>query len=272
MRVLIALVSFVVAGPSFAQSLLVEMRDADMTCSGCPPNLKITLDGSFSTGGVQPWVQPITTNDVGATFTMPSSLLDDFAAGLTSGDTGLGLTMLIGNGGTGRVNSNDITFGTTVNNPEVIRYAPGRGRNLTGYTISSITQTLNSLVITQLNPNHYNAGASSTFYIYGTAIPPLAGDYNFNGTVDAADYGQWRNSVANFDPMPNGSGTGIFEGRAVPQDYDYWRTNFGRTVVSSSGATAAPEPCTLFLVLTMVFHPLRLRHSLCYRRPFPGRA
>jgi hypothetical protein len=249
---------------------LLELRDADMFCFDCPrDNITITLDAPRDAR----WAQPVTTNDIGATFTMPSDLLDDFA-GLTSGHTGFSLTTTVHGGGVvGYANSDAITYGTMLNNPEVIRHAPVLGRNLTGYTISSITHTLNSLVVTQLNPSHYNVSASSTVHIYGTAIPALAGDFNRNGQVDAADYVQWRNSVANFDPMPNGSGTGIFEGLAVPQDYDYWRTNFGRAVGSMAPGTAAvPEPCTLFLVSILAIHPLRLRHSLGYRGPFPGRA
>jgi hypothetical protein len=110
--------------------------------------------------------------------------------------------MKIGNGGTGNVNSNDLTFGTGgANIPDVIRYAPGRGRNLTGYTITSITQTLNSLSITQLNPNHYNAGASSTFYIYGTAVPEPCTTVLV--LVLAIHPLRLRHSLRYFDPRPS---------------------------------------------------------------------
>ena len=56
----------------------------------------------------------------------------------------------------------------------------------------------------------------------------LAGDFNFDGRVDTADYVVWRK---------NGG---------TQQDYNLWRANFGR----SSGGTGAsftnsvPEPCT----------------------------
>jgi hypothetical protein len=63
----------------------------------------------------------------------------------------------------------------------------------------------------------------------------LPGDYNQNGTVDAADYVVWRKT--------DGSQAG----------YDVWRTNFGRTAGSGSSlAAAVPEPQSLLLLLVAV--------------------
>lgn len=71
----------------------------------------------------------------------------------------------------------------------------------------------------------------------GTFAPALLmGDYNDDGTVDAADYVTWR----------EGLGTDY-----MPTDYDVWRGHFGQT--ASNGAalrsaglfsTAVPEPAT----------------------------
>ena len=63
----------------------------------------------------------------------------------------------------------------------------------------------------------------------------LPGDYNHNGTVDAADYVLWRKS--------DGTQTG----------YNTWRANFGRTAGSGSGVsqnTSVPEPTTLVMFVT----------------------
>ena len=64
----------------------------------------------------------------------------------------------------------------------------------------------------------------------------LAGDYNHNGVVDAADYVVWR----------NGLGTVYTQA-----DYSVWRTHFGQTAGSGSGATgfasAIPEPSAFVL-------------------------
>jgi hypothetical protein len=71
------------------------------------------------------------------------------------------------------------------------------------------------------------------------APPPLQGDYNSNGTVDAADYVAWRDNPGAFGGSPGG--------------YNTWRANFGRTAGAASGlgavAAASPEPATLMMLL-----------------------
>jgi hypothetical protein len=60
---------------------------------------------------------------------------------------------------------------------------------------------------------------------------PLAGDYNNNGEVDAADYVLWRNG----GPLQNeGASPGVVD----QADYDLWRADFGRTRSAASGAGA----------------------------------
>jgi hypothetical protein len=67
--------------------------------------------------------------------------------------------------------------------------------------------------------------------------PVLAGDYNKNGTVDAADYVVWRKFIG------------------PSQGYDAWRAHFGETSASSgSGASAnatVPEPATMVMLIAM---------------------
>jgi hypothetical protein len=64
---------------------------------------------------------------------------------------------------------------------------------------------------------------------------PVEGDYNGNGTVDAADYVLWRK-----DP-------GAFGGD--PAGYNTWRTNFGRASGAGANLTAVPEPTSIGLLL-----------------------
>ncbi|MEX2306369.1 MAG: pentapeptide repeat-containing protein [Pirellulales bacterium] len=72
------------------------------------------------------------------------------------------------------------------------------------------------------------------------AAPSLPGDFNHDGTVDAADYVVWR----------KGLGT-----THTQNDYTIWRAHFGQTAGTGSGATgsasapAAPEPASLVLFL-----------------------
>ena len=66
----------------------------------------------------------------------------------------------------------------------------------------------------------------------------LAGDYNDNGTVDAADYTTWRNALDNNTPLLNETET---PGVVDAADYDAWKANFGATAVGA-GSGAVPEP------------------------------
>jgi hypothetical protein len=77
----------------------------------------------------------------------------------------------------------------------------------------------------------------------------VAGDYNNNSVVDAADYVVWREAQAagatsldNRDPAQSGNPVG-------DADYNYWRARFGNPSPASSAAapSAVPEPTTVLL-------------------------
>jgi hypothetical protein len=86
------------------------------------------------------------------------------------------------------------------------------------------------------------------------AAPSLAGDFNGDGIVDAADYVVWRKS----------DGT--------QADYDVWRTNYGAPAGAGAGAAkamasgaAVPEPATLALLIFAAV-------DWCLRRVRPRRS
>jgi len=80
----------------------------------------------------------------------------------------------------------------------------------------------------------------------------LAGDYNGDGSVDAADYAVWRKTlgqeVAPFSGA-DGNGSGVVDAG----DYAKWRANFGaNAAVTDNGAAASaavPEPSALTLFI-----------------------
>lgn len=80
------------------------------------------------------------------------------------------------------------------------------------------------------------------------APPSLAGDYNDDGTVDAADYTVWRDNLGeSAGTLPNDTDGGVI-GTA---QYATWKANFGSS--SGSGeAGAVPEPMSICLLLTML--------------------
>jgi len=77
----------------------------------------------------------------------------------------------------------------------------------------------------------------------------LAGDFNFDGTVDAADYTVWRDTLGS---TTNLSADGDGDHLVGVGDYAVWKTNFGQHVGSGSTEAspfqdAVPEPASWLL-------------------------
>lgn len=118
-------------------------------------------------------------------------------------------------------------------NPATISQVQAAGLELHVYTVNNLVR-MQQLIdlgvdgITTDNPE----GLRSI-----VPFDPIRGDYNGDGTVDAADYTVWR------DTQGNAAG------------YDTWAENYGSTSPASPAASQAaqarvPEPTTLFLALT----------------------
>jgi hypothetical protein len=95
---------------------------------------------------------------------------------------------------------------------------------------------------------------------FGTPLG-LAGDYNDNGVVDAADYVVWRKNDGTTNVLPNDP----IGGTIGSAHYNQWRAHFGQS--SGSGATAGlraginaamPEPS---LIVLLVFTALTVLHT-----------
>ena len=75
-------------------------------------------------------------------------------------------------------------------------------------------------------------------------------DYNRNGTVDAADYTVWRNTLGEMGTGLDADGDA--SGTVDDDDYDVWKTHFGEIAGSGSGGAspyhaAVPEPASAIL-------------------------
>ena len=105
------------------------------------------------------------------------------------------------------------------------------------YRVLDMTGDFRFLTGTAINPN----GNWEGFVI---ELPVLAGDYNRDGTVDAADYILWR----------NGLGTDYTQA-----DYAAWRANFGATaagaaaVIKATVNVAVPETTAMLLAGLALF-------------------
>ncbi len=97
----------------------------------------------------------------------------------------------------------------------------------------------------------YAMGANQGIQAFTLTLTPsataVAGDYNGNGVVDAADYVLWRNTLG--QSVTAGTGAdGDGDGVVTQSDYGFWRARFGNTSGSGSGSLAnanVPEPTSL---------------------------
>ncbi len=99
----------------------------------------------------------------------------------------------------------------------------------------------------QLNALIYTmpAWSVSTLVLVADGLP---GDYNRDGTVDAADYTVWRDSLGQ---TGNLAADGNEDNVVDADDYLLWRENFGRSEAGSgAGASLAtvPEPAAVLLM------------------------
>ena len=77
---------------------------------------------------------------------------------------------------------------------------------------------------------------------------PRPGDFNLDGSVNAADYIMWRRTLGQTGAglVADGNGNGSID----PVDYDVWRTHFGQTTGGSAFTSGTvPEPSTLVMLI-----------------------
>jgi hypothetical protein len=93
------------------------------------------------------------------------------------------------------------------------------------------------------------SGAAREFQQAGIFGPAIRGDYNHNGTVDAADYVVWRKTLGQGGSGLTADGNGNQEVDAG--DYDVWRANFGQThgVGGQLQSATVPEPAAGLMMI-----------------------
>ncbi len=83
----------------------------------------------------------------------------------------------------------------------------------------------------------YSASATFFWQITTTVQPPvLVGDYNGNGTVDAADYTVWRNALGQTGLTPFSGADGDGDGAVTQADYGVWKSHFGEVRPAAASA------------------------------------
>jgi hypothetical protein len=130
-------------------------------------------------------------------------------------------------------------------------------------TAAQLFSDLNTMLGRPRNDARYGEGVFGEMYVSTkqnggriylvTNSVPLAGDYNKDRVVDAADYVMWRDTAGGeggYHLPADGNG----DGQVDEADYAVWQSNFGK-VWSASGsasgaatAIAVPEPTAFMLV------------------------
>ncbi len=84
---------------------------------------------------------------------------------------------------------------------------------------------------------------------FAAPLVQIPGDYNGDGSVDASDYGVWRDSLGQLGTQlaADGNNNGVID----EDDYEVWKLNFGRVANSTGTSTAVPEPVSLVLLMTL---------------------
>lgn len=90
-----------------------------------------------------------------------------------------------------------------------------------------------------------------------TLISVSSGDYNLNGTVDAADYTVWQDRFGSTTAMnADGNGNGVIDAA----DYTVWQDRFGTSLSGGPNASITiPEPGTATVMVSLVLGLRRRR-------------
>ncbi|MCA9241233.1 MAG: NPCBM/NEW2 domain-containing protein, partial [Planctomycetales bacterium] len=96
--------------------------------------------------------------------------------------------------------------------------------------------------------------ASALFLI---TEPSLAGDFNGDGVVDAADYTKWRDNLGVSDSALAPGSTRDNDGIVDPDEYTLWKDNYGATSTSAASQNLktqalVPEPDSVALLLGLI--------------------
>lgn len=141
-------------------------------------------------------------------------------------------------------------------------FIPAAGQSFNLFDWVTAGGTFDSLQLPTVPGLSWDTSQLYTQGIISLASAGLPGDYNQNGTVDAADYNLWRDRLGSGTSLPNDDTAGV-----GPDDYTRWKNNFGNSAGSGSSARSStegnvasvPEPSAHFLLLILSLAAIHVR-------------
>jgi MYXO-CTERM domain-containing protein len=132
-------------------------------------------------------------------------------------------------------------FDPTTTPPTLIDNSTGSGTDVGLFSV-----LLRQSVAPHLTLDELRVGTTWASVTPTGAVSPLAGDYNGDHTVNAADLTVWQGSYGMSGTQPaDGNGDHLVDGA----DFMIWQANLGN---SNGGVSAVPEPAAAMLALSMV--------------------
>ena len=236
-------VDFVAGSLSYAGNLLVGIGGLLGASLTLDADRQLTLTGT--TGVATSHFLSIHGGSLHTGSLVNDALVVDYYGTLATGAATLlaGTELDIGLGGTTRntqygavVATGSVSLAGTLEVFDYNGFSPALGNSFDILDWGARTGMFSSVSLPPLAADR----AWDTSQLYTTGVisvvaSGLAGDFNHNGVVDAADYVVWRNGLGSV---------------YTQADYNVWRTHFGQTAGSGSGAvkdTAVPEPSVFVL-------------------------
>jgi hypothetical protein len=142
------------------------------------------------------------------------------------------------------------------------------GQPLAGSTIESVVIHQNDHMQSRGFNNHgelafwVELANQQDMVMFYSPSASLAGDYNADGIVNAADYSVWRDHAGSTVPLLNETAS---PGSVDAEDYLAWRANFGATSQVGGASFAlrqVPEPATAWYLLMSLACCVRVRSQV----------
>lgn len=141
-------------------------------------------------------------------------------------------------------------------------FTPMVGQSFSLLVASTISGSFDSIGLPVLPSGlDWQMSQSSSDFIISLVSISLSGDYNLDGSVDAADYTVWRDTLgqSGVGLAADGNNSGIVDSA----DYEIWKTNFGSESSLVAVSSGIPEPSTIVLMLLYCLST----SQLCHRGP-----